>query len=167
MKIRYKINSEDVAAFNMQHLKGLPAIKRQQLKHRILLSVVYGLIAVGLFIYEPGYWPFAWLLMFFAVLWYVFYPRVWEHRVRKKILKLYKDKHYGVCELDVGTDGIRVKNDKMEGSLGWDRVKRVVTTDRHIYMYLTEDDGIIISKDGVEACVDWEELVAAVRNRGK
>ncbi len=163
MKIRYQIASEDVAAFNLQHLNGLPAIKKRQLKSRVTLSVIYGLTALGLFIYEPGYWPFAWLLMFFAILWFIFYPKVWEQRLRKKILKALKDKQYGLYELDLGPDGIFAKNDKMEGFLSWQKIKKIVVTDNHIFMYLTEDDGIIISKAGLEDTFDWGKLCERVK----
>lgn len=165
MKIRYQIGSEDVVAFNLQHLISLPAISKKHLKSRVILSVIYGLTALGLFIYDPGYWPFAWLLMFFAILWFIFYPKVWEQRLRRKILKALKDKQYGLCELDLREDGIFAKNDKMEGFLSWQEIKKVVVTDNHIFIYLTEDDGIIISKSGLQEKdrVDWRRLCEWVR----
>lgn len=163
MKIQYKISSEDVAAFNLQHLKALPQTKKQLLKRRILLSAIYGLLAIALFIYEPGYWPFAWLLMFFAILWFIFYPSAWEYRVRKKILKAFKDKQYEISEIDFSKDGIWVKNDQREGFLNWADLKKVMMTNEHIFMYLTEDDGIIISRAGLKKDVYWEKLCMFIK----
>lgn len=164
IKIRYKIGSEDVAAFNLQHLKEVPSLKKKQWRGRVILSLVYGLIAIALFVYEPAYWPFSWLLMFFAILWFIFYPGVWEQRVRKKVLKIAEKKEYGVSELDFDEDGIAIKNDDMEGVMSWIHIKKVVQTDQHIFMYLTDEEAIIIPRAGLEDEVDWDELGGYIRS---
>lgn len=163
MNIRYKIAAEDVATFNLQHLKGLPAIRKKQLWHRIIVSGIYGLVAIGLFIYEPAFWPFAWLLMFFAILWFIFYPTVWQHRLRKKILKVFKNKQYTTSEINFSSDGLFAKNNEKEVQIPWSNIKKLVHTDQHIFMYLTEDDGIIIPKAGLEKEVNWNELYEFIK----
>lgn len=158
MKIRYKIEGEDAVAFNVQHICRLPKIRRLQLRDRIIISALYGLIAIGLFIYEPLYWPFAWLLMFGGIVCFLFYPKVCERRIRTKISRTFKNKEYGMYELELTSEGIFAKNDIKEGYIHWAGVKKIIKNDQHVFLYLTEDDAIIIPKDGIEADASWEDL---------
>lgn len=167
MKIKYEVTCEDVMAFNIEHLKKTASIKKLQGRNRNAIASLYALIAIALFIYESTYWPFAWMLMFIAILWFLFYPKAWELRVTKKIRKIFKDKESIVNELEFNNDGIRAKSAKQEGLIPWTAVKRIISGDQYLFLYLTDDDAIIIPRKEVEDFLIWEELSSCIKSWGE
>lgn len=167
MRISYKIKSEDIIAWNVQHLNQVPRLKKLQLRNRLIISSLYGLIAISWFIYEPAHWPFAWILMFLAVLWYLFYPTVSDYRMIKKIGKAFKDREFGVKELRFNDDGIWAKNGIREGDIPWVAIKRIVYSDQYIFIYLTEDDALIIPRNGIDDFISWEKLSDCIKAWGE
>lgn len=163
MKIICEVKCEDVVAFNIQHLKKISGVKKVYLRNRNRISSLYGLIALGWLIYEPACWPFAWVLMFLAILWFFFYPKIWELRVAKKVRKVFKEKQSIVNELEFSDDGIWAKNATKKGQIPWAAVKRIISGDRYIFLYLTEDDAIIIPRDGLEDFLSWEQLSDSIK----
>lgn len=163
MKVRYKIGSEDVAELNLQHLNEMPTQKRIQWRESLGVSSVFVVAAIGLFLYQSRNWLLALVLMFFGILWFLFYSRVLG-RGPKKVLKMVEKKEYGVTELDIDKEGIGINSEDMFGVISWVHIQKVVQTDRHIFMYQTSGDGIIIPRSNLECEVDWDELGAYIRS---
>lgn len=163
MKIIYTITNEDIVKFNIQHLSKLSRIKRVQKKNKVIISSLYIAIAIAWFICKPSHWPMAWILLFLGTLWYFFYPKVWERRMVKKINKIFKDKPCKAQELEFRPNGIWAKSDSYRGEIPWNAIERVVENKNYLFLYLSEEDAIIIPRSEVESGVDWEELLDCIK----
>lgn len=157
MKIMYKMDSDDVVAFNLEHLRVSEKMKKKVWRGRLGLSFIYGVIAVFLLIYNRDFWPFSWLLIFFSILWFVFYSRVLELRVRKKILKAYRGREYSLYELDLNGQRMMVTVGGRSECIDWEKVKRLVQTGEHIFMYFSEEDAVIVPRKKLIKG-DWGQL---------
>lgn len=164
MKVSYKVKEEDIVTFNLWHLKTMPKLVKTRNRSRLLVSGFYGAIGVGFFAFDRSYWAFSWILIFLAVMWALFYPRVWERRLRKKVLKALKGREdHGVHSLEFEDEGVVAKNDIKEGWIPWENILRIVETGEHIFLYITEDNAVIVPREGLDDEEEWNELCEEVR----
>lgn len=164
MKITYVLENEDVINFNIQHLNKLSRIKKIQKKNRILISSLYGIIALTWVIIDPGHWPMSWILAFLGVLWYFFYPKVCQRRMSKKVRKIFKNKEIKSQELEFNHQGIQAKKGNQSGFIPWNAIKKIVQNENYLFLYLNEDDGIIIPRKEIENRISWEKLLDCVKS---
>jgi hypothetical protein len=163
MRISYTIKSEDIVAFNIQHLNKLSHIRRIKRKNKIIISTLYGAIALGWVVYKPMQWPMAWIVMFVGILWFYFYPKVWERGMVKKIKKIFKDKE-SRQELEFGHKGIWAKSDIKSGQIPKEEIKKIVENENYLFLYFNEENAIIIPKKEIEKNVKWEELLDCIKS---
>lgn len=81
----------------------------------------------------------------------------------KKVRKIFKDKACKAQELEFRPNGIWAKSDTYAGEIPWNAIERVVENTDYVFLYLSEDDAIIIPRREVESGVDWKELLDCVK----
>lgn len=170
-KIKYRLTSEDVASFNIDHLKRRPGWKKTNFIYRICMASMYAGTGIVWFLLSPGNWPVSWIFVFVAILWWCFYTKTWERRIRKQVLKAYKKQNrpipeeQGVHELILNSEKIVAKHNNHEGAIRWDQILQAVVREDYAFLYMTDLDAIIIPKHGLQNVNDWRYLVAFIEKK--
>lgn len=163
MKVSYTTHMNDMVEFNILHISQLPQFRKRVTMHRIILPIVYGLVSVGGFIAFQKFWPAWGLLMFLAILWAIFYPRVSEEQIRKQVTKSLKRRETefnseNVNEITVQPNGLQIKTPGINGFLPWSKVHHVITNLNYIFIYVNPDEAIMIPKNRIIENCDFETL---------
>lgn len=161
MKISYTIRAEDRVMFNIQHLNKSSRIEKIKSKNRIILSILYGVIGLILIIYKPEYWPMTWIMIFLGILWYFFYPIVWKRGMIKKLKKMYTERE-SWQELEFRPQGIWARSNIRSGEIPKEAIKKIIKNEHYLFLYLNEEDAIIIPRREIEKDFAWEELLSCI-----
>lgn len=169
MEIEYTTDLEDVLAFNLYHLRKNPGLGARQRRSRILIVSVYGLVGLSWLYFDPGHWLMALIFLGLGGLWYRFYNRTWEERVRRQIHKSYpKIKEAKKAEekqrLRLKADGIYVQRGGQEGLISWAQIFNLVCLDDYIYIYLNQEESIIIPRKKIVGNIIWDKLCEGLRS---
>lgn len=171
MKITYTLTLEDVVAFNLEYIKTLSESVKTIKRNRLILPIVYGVIGVVVFLLQPEHFFLASFVLVLALLWYFFYPQVWERktaRALKKHLKKREDLRLGgKHELEIKDKYIEAKSESRNGKVPWKEVRRIIVNKYYIYLFLTDRDAIIVPRERIEEAVVWEDFCKQVQVRSE
>lgn len=162
MKLSYTVSLEDVVLFNLEYIKALPESIKVVKRNRLILPIIYGVVGCGILLWQPQHWLMSAFVILLGAGWYFFYPRVWERktaRALKKHLKKREDLQLGGQHvLKIKDDSFEVKNDNRSVNIHWDEVRRSVINKNYVYLFLTEQDAIIIPRERIKEEIAWEEI---------
>lgn len=167
MKIAYQLSLEDIIAFNVGHVSRSQKVQSKIRRNRFLIPFVYGVVALGLLALNTQFWPVSWFFGFLAVLWFIFYPQVWKQRVVSQVKKRYKEvdfnaSHYAY-ELEFQKEGILASNAAHTNLLPWAKIINIEETVNHLFLFFTEDDGMIIPKKDFIEDNSWSEVIRVIK----
>lgn len=147
MKIEYELEIDDVVQFHVDHFKRDPDWLKRSNRKRIFLALFYAVLGVACYVINSTFWPFAYFLLFVAILWYLFYDKASEARIRRivrKTLKKHANQFPKRMMISIKGADIEVTSDDRRVSFTDDDIiERIDHGDYH-YWYFNEDDAIII-----------------------
>ena len=160
-RIEYTLTAEDLLQFNLYYSSISPNHARQRKRHRILVPVVYMILA--LLLLREGSHIAATLFTLFAAVWFALSPR-W---LRKRYCKHY-ERHIAETAgdvlprstvLELLPDGIFSSSHIGETKFRYDAVDRVVENNGYTYVFIGKGMALVlphdrISKDTIAAFVD-------------
>ena len=170
MKHVYTMNMQDFLAYHFNFIQTSPIMKRALFIKRYFYPVI--LLGLPTLIAPFVKIPNELLLVFFAALaliWVVFYKKVYLRSIAKKSLKLVSSEKgkgiIGTHEVQIGEKQISEKTDA--GVSVYDSVDHVSETEEHYFIYVTSVMAIINPKSSFESDETQCEFIAALnRFRG-
>jgi len=169
MKIEYELRSEDVAAFNVDHLKRDNKLMKKLKRKRLIVTGLYMFSALICYILGDVFWPFALFLFFLGGLWWAFYLKWWEYKMKRQVIRTYKRRNQkkpedkGMHELNFKDSYIYAKNEEDGGKVPWKDIFEAVIRDDYIFLYMSECDAIIIPRRRLDEEYLWGDLCDFVK----
>lgn len=151
MELNYEITEKDYVDFNLFHAKNSKAIQKQITIQRLLVPVIYLLLAVIVSIAMDL--PF--LLLFIPLLivsigWFFYYPAHFYRTVKRNAGKMMKEgKNKGVLgeHTMIFTDeGLREISPKGEMTISWSGIEQFGEAPSGFYLYNSGMSALIIPK---------------------
>lgn len=169
MKIEYTLELEDIVLYNLKYIRSLPESLKSIKRNRWILPLIYGSIGVAILGVTPEHWLMGGFLVLLSGLWFKFYPSVWDQKTARQLKRHFKKRD----DLNLKTlntinfkgDCFEVKSSSREGKIHWNQVIKAESDNLYIYLYLTEEDAIIIPKSRIDDKSKWEALVALVSEK--
>ena len=170
MKHAYNMNMQDFLAYHFNFIQTSPIMKRALFIKRYFYPVI--LLGLPTLIAPIIKVPYEVLLILFtilAILWVIFYKKVYVNSIVKKSHKLIESgKGKGIIgphEVQIGEKQISEKTET--GVNVYDVVDHVSETDEHYFIYVTSVMAIIIPKSSFETDETQSEFITALnRFRG-
>ncbi|WP_033542146.1 YcxB family protein [Planococcus sp. CAU13] len=151
MELNYKLTEEDYIGFNLFHAKNSKAIKKQITLQRILVPVMYIVLAIlaAYFLDVPFLVLFIPLLAV-AILWFLFYPAYFYRLIKRNATKMIRegknDALLGQHTMIFTEHGLREISPKGEMSLSWSGIENYGEDDSGFYLYNSGMSALIIPK---------------------
>ncbi|WP_422122376.1 YcxB family protein [Planococcus sp. X10-3] len=151
MELNYKLTEEDYIDFNLFHAKNSKAVKKQVTIQRILVPVIYLVLAVLVSVVLDM--PF--LIIFIPVLivnilWIIFYPSYFYRLIKRNATKMMREgKNEGVLgahKMIFTEDGLREISPKGEMSISWSGIESFGEDPSGFYLYNSGLSALIIPK---------------------
>jgi hypothetical protein len=153
MNIEFERTIQDVVDFNLFHMAHSPSIKKQMLLMQVLTGVlviplvfsifylVYHSINFFTFIVSISAGAFAFAL----------YPQSSRKSTISRIKKMLSEGNnkalLGHQVVSLSPEGIFVKNQTAESKIIWSTVDKVVENEKHIYLYTSSINALVIPKN--------------------
>ena len=155
MEIEYEITLDDMVAFNVYHIRNSPSCRRSRLLVRAILPLgmfpVFlhaGLTGEGPLLHSAIASGFLWVSISF--IWLLVTHCGWRRGLRRKLVRLYRE---GEAEtkivkhvMTLGPEGITDKTELAETKRKWRGLKKIVSDDKHIYLYVGPAEAHIVPK---------------------
>ncbi|MFD1030235.1 YcxB family protein [Metaplanococcus flavidus] len=151
MELNYKLTEEDYIDFNLFHAKNSKAVKKQVTMQRVLVPVMYIILAfLGLVFLDM---PFLFLFIPFllmGILWFIFYPAYFYRLIKRNSTKMMREgKNEGVLgahKMIFTEDGLREISPKGEMSISWSGIESFGEDPSGFYLYNSGMSALIIPK---------------------
>lgn len=167
MKHAYNMNMQDFLAYHFNFIQTSPIMKRALFIKRYFYPVI--LLGLPTLIAPIIKVPYEILLIIFtilAILWVIFYKKVYLKSIVKKSHKLIESgKGKGIIgqhEVQIGEKQISDKTDA--GVNVYDVVDHVSETEAHFFIYVTSVMAIIVPKSSFESEENQSEFVKALNH---
>ena len=167
MKHAFNMNMQDFLAYHFNFIQTSPIMKRALFIKRYFYPVI--LLGLPTLIAPIIKVPYEILLIIFtilAILWVIFYKKVYLKSIVKKSHKLIESgKGKGIIgqhEVQIGEKQISDKTDA--GVNVYDVVVHVSETDAHFFIYVTSVMAIIVPKSSFESEENQSEFVKALNH---
>ena len=168
MNIEFERTIQDVIDFNLFHMAHSPSIKRQLL----LMQVLTGLLVIPLpfgIVYLVYHSMNAVIVVFSilaGVLVFVLYPQVARkstiNRIKKMLSEGNNNALLGRQVVSLSPEGIFVKNQTAESKINWSTVDKVTENDKHVYLYTSSINALVIPKNDFQSEKEKQEFLAYV-----
>ena len=168
MNIEFERTIQDVLDFNLFHMAQSPSIKRQLLLMQIITSLLVIPLPIGIFYLAfhsiNAITVVASILA--GVLVFVLYPQVAQkltiNRIKKMLSEGNNNALLGRQIVSLSPEGIFVKNQTAESKINWSTVDKVTENDKHIYLYTSSINALVIPKNGFRSEKEKQEFLAEV-----
>lgn len=158
-KITYTLEFEDWVAFNQHHNQNWPYARRVRWLIRILLSLVFVILALLYLVLGDMILFFFFVLM--ALVWFFGLPWLFDFSIRQRLKKLIaggKNMWLGRHEMTISPDMFSSKNDTGEGKYNWQTVEKIDVTKDYIFIYVTPVSALIIPGRSFKGEISFTEL---------
>ncbi len=165
MNIEFERTIQDVVDFNLFHMAHSPSIKRQLM----LMQVLTGLLVIPLvfsvfYLVSHSINAFTVIVSLLAgVLVFVLYPQ-WSrkstaNRIKKMLSEGSNNALLGHQVVSLSPEGIFVKNQAAESKIIWSTVDKVAENDKHIYLYTSSINALVIPQECFRSEQEKQELL--------
>ncbi|MBI2844295.1 MAG: YcxB family protein [Armatimonadetes bacterium] len=165
MKIRYRVELDDIVAFNQFVVDTSKEMRRQRRSWLIAIFAIYVTIGCLQAMFRHSFAPILYWLLFSAVF-TAWYYRASRRVNRKRIKRLYSEgKNKGdLCEheLELLPDGICERTSVGEQKATFAGIERIVTNDTHAFIFIGSLLAHVIPRSKI-AEGDLDALIAALR----
>lgn len=150
MILEYEFNKQDYIDYNLYHIHNSPTLKKSLFIQRFIVPIIFLVFPLLLqFIGDDiPFWYWSVLFSITFILWIIFFPRIHEKTMIKRVSKLLNEGKnnniFGKHMLSISDDGIYGKTEASESK--WKHVEKVVETENHILVYVSSISAIIVPK---------------------
>ena len=167
MKIRYGNTVKDIVAFGGNVCAESPTIRRKMLVSMVLAGVFTLLLFVTMAIILPSMAMLVGGIIGAPIsMWMA--SSLFRDRVQASFRKIYSEdankRLLGERELELTETSLRAKSQYGEGTLLLDAVEKVISTEKHTFIYVGTADAFVIPRAAVTEG-DYDAFVEAVRQR--
>jgi len=166
VEVEYEVTMEDMVEFNRYHMAHSPTVRRTLRSARLLASAAF--VGIGILI-SVAEGTFTGLAAFglVSVLWFLLMPAFIVRRTIKNVRRMLSEGEnrglLGKCTLSIAVDGLRVVRETGESTFAWCAVERIVTSERHVYIYVGATSALVIPKDAFADPAGCEWFVERAR----
>lgn len=166
MKINYQITLEDAVDFQVYHITHSPS-SRRRMTNQFLLINLFAIVLDGIVFYSRNWHvESSSLLLLGGTLILVNLYQYWEwrggYRKRARDLALGEKAGFEPTELELLSSGILSTSPSIRTSVDWKLIRRVVTNDKHIYIYVSENSAVIIPKNAFRTADEIDKFLALI-----
>lgn len=151
MEIKFKLREEDYINFNIDHAKKSASLKKNLMLQRVMGPIIF--LAFPFLIKKQTEIPmWYWITIFSitSIVWFVFYPRYFNWRMKKSVRKMLKEGSnknlFSERKIKILETGILETTSIGETNLKWDQIDKIEETDDYIYIYISSISAHIIPK---------------------
>jgi YcxB-like protein len=172
MIIEYEISIDDVVDFNLYHYTHSPSLRRTYFIGRWFFPGLLALcliVAVEILDLHGLALGLPWLIwLIFTMFWVIFLgPRYILGQIRKRIVKMnaegkrggYSGKH----RLSITPEGLLHSTDYGDSKTYWKSVEKILSTDRHVFIYTSATEAHIIPKRAFPDESKYHEFIDATK----
>ncbi len=167
MNIEYDNSPEDVLYLNMYHYQHSPAFRLRRLAAQFAFPLFLLAVALALLATDRASIISISPIMIVAVVWVFFAPRLIQGRITRQVKKLYErgEIESTLCrhKLFVKREGIVDRTQFGEARTPWPEVRGIITTQQHIFIYISPVLALIIPRRAFSDDSKRQEFVAAVK----
>lgn len=169
MKLIYTLQMEDLVAFNQYHFQHSPTFRRNRriiigasviavcgyviydyIQQQSLVSVISGVIAAAIAITILS----------------LLTKSPYKKGIRRLLREGRNTSILGRHELEVTETGITEHTEQISTTIAWKGIERIVSTDSHVFVYLSSTSACIIPRDSIIEG-DYEMCLEELRHRMK
>lgn len=167
LRVRYELVLEDIHAFNLFHAHHAPVSVRSRRNVRFALSLLLFalLLSLGLWIRAPMLFWLTGLVILAA--WYALFPSRMDQMTRRHTERTYSTgRNEGVLgpfELVLEPDWLVERSELREVRTRWRAVENVVSTQAHLFLYISGFSAIICPKRAFASPQEFELFAARAR----
>lgn len=165
-RIEYQLTEEDLVRFNLYYSAHSELHKRQRRRHRLLVPVVYVMLA-GLLCWIRAFIG-ASILAAFALVWFLLSPAWLRWRFRKHYEKHIRETKVETLKepmtLELQPDGICTSSAVGESKFRYSAVDQIVENDGYTYVFIGKGMALILPHDRI-ARETIAALVAEISQR--
>ena len=149
MTLNFQIRREDALALFNEYYATSQTYRNARKRYRLLLPLLC-LAIILLHTYHEGIDAGKTLFTIaFAILWFFFYPKYLDSRIRRYNEKLLSEssysKSFGPATITLGENEIYSSNALGSSTFAWAAISRAKLTDTHLLIYLSGLSGFTIS----------------------
>ena len=169
LSVEYDLSAEDLLAFHDYHQRHFSGVKQPSKWWWLFVVVLVAALAVRFvfpdtsekdsLLFSMGPW-----IGVFLVLWAYFFWKVRRIRHRQVVSQLESRSLEGRKTLKIGPEGLCEISRFSNTSVAWAGIERVVSTDKHIFIYLGTLTAYIIAKRCFASEDAFHQFFEAVRN---
>jgi hypothetical protein len=169
MNIEFERTIQDVIDFNLFHMAHSPSIKRQLLLMQVLTGLL--VIPLSLGILYLAYHTINAFMVIVSILGgalaFVLYPQSNRkstiNRIKKMLSEGNNNALLGHQVVTLSPEGIFVKNQSAESKINWSTVDKVSENDKHVYLYTSSINALVIPKNCFQSEKEKQEFLEYVK----
>ncbi len=155
MKIEYELSKQDYIDFNIYHANNSEVVKKSLLVQRYVTPVIFLILPFLLGrVTEIPLWYWFTVFLVTAVLWVAFYPRYFMAVTMKRVSRMVdegKNKDLlGKQSIIVDEEGFIRKSQNGENRMNWSGVEKIVSAEKHFFIYVSSISAYVIPKSPFE-----------------
>jgi len=171
LNIEYQNTAEDLLHLNLYHFQQSPSFRKKRLLFQysvpailivgILILVLIPSVNVSILIVLP--------IGFVCVFWIVYMPRVLRRNVTKQVEKMYVEGQVSDTiyrhKLSLTPEAIVDKTEYGKIQTPWSDVQRLITTDRYVFIYISDALAHIIPRNTFSSEEKYQEFLDTIKRR--
>lgn len=167
MEIKYKNTKEDFIETNLYAFNHSQSSKRYFQSIRLISSTLIFLIAIIL----RSNTLFMTLTIFFSIIWFVIYPKIFFAQLRKSYKKLAEKNYSRLIDTEqtliLDESGILKNSVDVETKINWDSIDKVSSTDNQIIIFLNSMKVIVVPKNSFSNSEDLNNFLQYINTHKK
>ena len=152
MKLKFKVEMEDIVALNLFHFENSPTIKKIQLLYTwgfsIFLFFLFGAIAI--YHKTIGFFP---LGLIVSILYFIYIRQSFKKRHEKLVKKMYGEgKNKGILgnhEMLLSETALITSSEVSKAETQYSAIEKVLTNDQFGFIYLSSVTAFVIPRSRV------------------
>jgi hypothetical protein len=166
LEVGCEITLDDHLKFNEYHCAHSPTIRRMKLLSYALGPVTFMVVGAALSLRNDS---LAGLVVFgiLSVLWLIFYPKYWDHTIRKRMEKLLREGPSGMQPyqqtIRVDAEGLHAESPRGSSVTKWSAVEKVEEGESAAYLYINPVSAYMLPRRAFAGAEEYSRFVSEVR----
>lgn len=147
LKISYKNSIEDMVAFGVFNIKNSPSSQKAfKIALFFIPFLILSLLVFYYFILSDYPIILVLCMLSFALLWFIFYPRIYYWKIKKAIIGIYRESNDILVDLTLtlNENGIIKETAKDIYKISWSNITKVELISNYILVYINSLNVFII-----------------------
>ncbi len=165
MEIEYELTTEDMMRLNMFHAAHSPTVRHSGQMTTLAGAVLIPLVGFIIYAFERKLSVLV-VFVLIDILWIGIGPAWWRWELNRRLKRMLVEGHTpgstDRCTLTIEPNGIITRTGKVETSLHWDAVEKIVECDTDTIIYVGPMSAIMIPGKAFGSASERQKFLQAV-----